>query len=83
MRRLWKGLLVGSLLGGLAYLTLRRRPGWRRGMASAQRFGRRTAWSLGRQWRDAQGAWRIGRKVMRRRRFLSGVRKLTRRLIGP
>ncbi|MDI6869993.1 MAG: hypothetical protein QME79_01320 [Bacillota bacterium] len=83
MRRLWKGLLVGSILGGLAYLALRRRPAWQRSVASAQRFSRRTARSLGRQWRDVQGAWRVGRRMMRRRRLFSGMRRLARRLLQP
>ncbi|HHW13450.1 MAG TPA: hypothetical protein GXX28_00780 [Firmicutes bacterium] len=82
MRRLWKGVLLGSALSGLAYLILRRRQaGWQKGRLKPQGWGRRTVRSLGRQWRDVQGAWRVGRRVMRRRRFLQGVANLTRRLL--
>ncbi|MGE5552963.1 MAG: hypothetical protein ACM3XZ_03440 [Betaproteobacteria bacterium] len=83
MRRLWKGLLVGSILGGLAYLALRRRPEWRKRVSSAEHLGYRTVRALKQQWRDAQGVWRVGRKVMRRRRLFRGVTRLARRLFQP
>lgn len=82
MRRLWKGLLLGSLLGGLAYLVTRRRPGapLGRGATSARGLGHRVTRSLKRQLRDVQGAVRVGRRIARRKRLWDGVTRLARRL---
>lgn len=78
MRRLWKGLLLGSLVGGLVYLIYRRQAGGKRRLPS---WYRRAARTVGRQLRDAQGAWRVSRRMVRGRHVLGGISRFARRLL--
>lgn len=82
MRQLWRGLLLGSLAGGVAYLLWWRgnRRTRERGLAMVRRVGRETVRAWGRQVRDVQGAVRVGRRVFRKRKTFQNLARTAHRL---
>ncbi|MGE5508961.1 MAG: hypothetical protein ACM3RP_10835 [Chitinophagales bacterium] len=82
MRHLWRGLLLGSLAGGAAYLLWRRssRRKQERGLALVGEVGREAVKAWGRQVRDVQGAVRVGRRIFRKRKTLRTLAHTAHRL---